>query len=143
MRVAQARFRNHKFPAVFTDIFESFINELFLQAIDGFINASDSFQGEAGAAAVFPQPTNISSALFSNQHQTAAATPNAHDAAGLDHLIQPLMQNLRTGMWLRLMQARPCTYQSFETHDRSQRQIATCLLESLQDSLFVFFSRLL
>src|SRR5438876_4447456 len=79
VRIAQARFRNHEFPAASVDIFESFIYEVFLQAIDRFINAPDSFQSEAGTAAVFAQPSNIPCSPLSNQHQATTAASNADD----------------------------------------------------------------
>ena len=60
MSVAQTRFRNHEFSATFANILESLIHELVLNAIDRFKDTPYSIQGEAGAAAVFTYPTNIS-----------------------------------------------------------------------------------
>jgi len=89
LRVAQSRFWNHKFPAAFADIFESFINEFFPQAIDRFINAPNSLQHvRAGSLRALAVTSATKSSLLPDVPVLADTIPG-YEASALFGMVVP------------------------------------------------------
>src|SRR5438876_8981429 len=105
------------------------------------VNPPDARQRQSCSPAIFSYANDAAFAAAFNENQALAATANTDDAAGLDHVVQPLLKHLGASLRQRLAQTRACAGQSLQPAHRRRRQIATGGFKLGADSLLALITR--
>src|SRR2546427_5489681 len=105
-RVAQTWFRQNQVAASSMYLRESVVTRFRMQRKNRRVDFADARQGERCRPAVFSQADDATFTPALDQHKAFPAAANADDAAGLDHIIQPLLKHFHASLRQRLTQSR-------------------------------------